>query len=75
MPEFDVVEIEDEFRVDAVTSATSKRSYSLKDVKVTAVRLNLSKEPLLSAQFAKICLSPEGREILRRHCFRLPPVK
>jgi len=72
MPEFDVVEIEDRFRVDAVTSATSKRRYSLKNVKVTAVRLNLSNEPLLAAQFAKICLSPEGQEILKRHCFRVP---
>jgi len=41
-------------------------------VKVTLVRLKFSKEPLLAAQFAKICLSEEGRAILKKHGFDLP---
>jgi len=72
MAEIDVVPIEEEYKVDAVTSATSGKTYSLKHVKVTLVRLNISKEPLLAAQFAKICLSDEGRKILKKHCFSLP---
>lgn len=72
MPEFDAVPIEERYKVDAITSATSGRTHSIKHVKVTAVRLNLSKEPLLAAQFAKLCLSDAGRRILERHCFALP---
>lgn len=72
MAEIDVVPIEKEYEVDAITSATSKRTFSLKHVKVTVVRLNFSKEPLLAAQFAKMCLSDAGRKILIKHCFMLP---
>ena len=72
MPEFEAVPIEDKYKVDAVTSATSGRTHSLEHVKVTVVRLNLSREPLLAAQFAKLCLSDAGREILKKHCFALP---
>ena len=72
MPEFEAVPIEEQYEVDAITSATSGKSYSIKNVKVTVVRLNFSKEPLLAAQFARLCLSPAGREILERHCFSLP---
>jgi len=72
MPEIDVVPIEDEYKVDAVTSATTGRTYSVTRVKVTVVRLNFSNEPLLAAQFAKLCLSEAGRKILQKHCFVLP---
>ena len=72
MPEFEAVPIEERYEVDAITSATSGKSYSIKNVKVTVVRLNFSKEPLLAARFASLCLSPDGREILEKHCFRLP---
>ena len=69
----EVVPIEEKYEVDAVTSATSGKTYGVDKVKVTVVRLTLSKEPLLTAQFAKLCLSDRGREILRRHQFILPP--
>jgi len=72
MEEIDVVSIEDEYKVDAVTSATSGRTYSIEHVKVTVVRLKFSAEPLLAAQFAKLCSSDEGRAILTKHCFDLP---
>ena len=72
MPEFEAVPIEDRYRVDAVTSATSGKTYNLKHVKVTVVRLSLAKEPLLAAQFARLCLSDAGREIMKKHCFALP---
>jgi molybdate transport system substrate-binding protein len=72
MPEFEAVPIEEEFRVDAVTSATSGRTYSLQKVKVTLVRLKFSAEPLLAAQFARMCLSAEGKRILAEHHFTLP---
>ena len=72
MPEFEAVPIEEQYKVDAVTSATSGKTYSIKHIKVTAVRLSLAKEPLLAAQFAKLCLSDAGREILKKHCFALP---
>jgi len=72
MPEFEAVPIEEKYQVDAVTSPTSGRTYSLKNVKVTIVRLNFSKEPLMAAQFAKLCQSDAGREILKKHCFELP---
>lgn len=75
MPEFEAVPIEDEYHVDAITSPTSGRTHSLRDVKVTLVRLNFSKEPLLAAQFARLCLSNEGRAILKKHGFDLPPQK
>ena len=71
MPEFEAVPIEDEYQVDAVTSATSGRTHSLRHVKVTVVRLNFSKEPILAAQFARLCLSDAGRAILRKHCYDL----
>ncbi len=71
-PEFEAVPIEKEYEVDSITSATSGRTFSLKHVKVTVVRLNFSKEPLLAAQFAKMCLSDAGRKILTKHCFTLP---
>ncbi len=72
MAEFDEVPFEEEYKVDAITSATTGRTYSMKYVKVTLVRLKFSKEPLLSAQFAKICLSDEGQAILKKHGFDLP---
>ena len=72
MAEIDVVPIEEEYKVDAVTSATSGKTYSVKRVKVTVVRLSLSAEPLLAAQFARLCVSKAGREVLKRHCFQVP---
>ena len=72
MPEFEAVPIEDKYQVDAITSATSGRTFSMRHVKVTVVRLNFSTEPLLAAQFAKLCLSPAGQKILTRHCYTLP---
>jgi molybdate transport system substrate-binding protein len=74
MPEFEAIPIEDKYKVDAITSATSGRTYSMEHVKVTVVRLNFSKEPLLAAQFAKLCLSDDGRNILKKHCFSLPEI-
>jgi len=71
MPEFEAVPIEEKYRVDAITSATTGKTYSLKHVKVTLVRLNFSKEPLLAAQFARLCLSDEGRKTLAKHGFDL----
>jgi molybdate transport system substrate-binding protein len=75
MDSIEAIEIEQKFRVDTVTSATSGKTYPADDVKVTVVRLTLSKEPLLTAQFARLCLSDAGRAILKRHEFRLPPAK
>ena len=72
MPEFEAVPIEDRYKVDAVTSPTSGRTYSMEHVKVTVVRLNFSNEPLLAAQFARLCLSDAGRAILDKQCFMLP---
>lgn len=72
MPDFDAVPIEEKYKVDSITSATSGRTHSIKHVKVTVVRLNFSKEPLLAAQFARLCTSPPGREIMKKHCFSLP---
>jgi molybdate transport system substrate-binding protein len=72
MPEIDVVPIEEKYQVDTVTSATSGRTYSLEHVKVTVVRLTFAREPLLAAQFARLCLSDEGRAVLKKHCFTLP---
>ncbi len=73
MKEIDTVPIEEKYQVDAITSATSGKKHSLKNVKVTVVRLNLSKEPLLAAQFARLCTSEAGRAVLTRYKFRLPP--
>jgi len=73
MPDLDAVPIEEKYKVDSITSPTSGRTYSLEHVKVTLVRLKFSKEPLLAAQFARFCLSEEGRKILAKHCFVLPP--
>ncbi|MFW6163643.1 MAG: extracellular solute-binding protein [Planctomycetota bacterium] len=73
MDQFEAIPIEEKYRVDSITSATSGRTYSLEHVKVTVVRLTLSKEPILAAQFARLCLSDEGRAILEKHCFDLPP--
>ena len=56
-----------------VTSATSGRKYRVDLVKVTVVRLSISKEPLLAAQFAKLCVSDAGRAVLKRHKYTLPP--
>lgn len=75
MAEIEVVPIEEKYKVDSVTSATSGKTYNLKVIKVTVVRLNLSKEPLLAAQFARMCVSDAGREILKKHKYRLPPKK
>jgi len=72
MPDFDAVPIEEKYKVDTITSATSGRKHSIKHVKVTVVRLNFSKEPLLAAQFARLCMSPDGRAILEKHRFSLP---
>ena len=75
MPEFEAIPIEEKFKVDAVTSATSGRTYSMRHVKVTVVRLNFSKEPLLAAQFAKTCQTEAGRHILKKHCFAVPEIQ
>ncbi|MDP6525749.1 MAG: molybdate ABC transporter substrate-binding protein [Kiritimatiellia bacterium] len=72
MPEFEAVPIENRFKIDAVTSATTGRTYSIRNVKVTVVRINFSKEPLLAAQFARTCLSEGGRKILEKHRFTIP---
>jgi molybdate transport system substrate-binding protein len=72
MADFDAVPIEEKYKVDSITSATSGRTHSIKHVKVTVVRLNFSKQPLLAAQFARLCQSPAGQEILRKHCFTVP---
>ena len=71
-PEFEAIPIEKKYEVDAITSATSWRTFSLEHIKVTVVRLNFSKEPLLAAQFARLCLSDAGRKILAKHRFMLP---
>ena len=68
----EAIPIEDKYKVDAVTSPTSGRTFSMEHVKVTVVRLTLSKEPLLAAQFARLCASDAGRAILRKHCYMLP---
>ncbi len=72
MEEIEVVPIEEEYQIDAITSATSKRTYNPQRIKVTAVRLKTSAEPLLAAQFVKLCLSETGQEALKKHCFGLP---
>ena len=72
MPEFKAIPVEEKYKVDAVTSATTGKTYSMKRVKVTAVRLTFSKEPLLAAQFARLCLSEAGRRLIAKHCFALP---
>jgi len=72
MPEIEVIPIEASYKVDAITSATTGRTYPLEHVKVTVVRLTFSNEPLLAAQFARLCLSPQGRAILDKHHFNLP---
>jgi len=72
MEEIEAVPIEEKYQVDSVTSATGK-TYPVDRLHVTVVRLNVSKEPLLAAQFAKLCLSPVGRDVLKRHKFTLPP--
>ena len=72
MEEIDVIPFEEEYMIDAVTSATTGKTYSMRFVKVTVVRLNFSREPLLAAQFAKMCLSDEGRKILAGHHYQLP---
>jgi len=71
-PGFEAIPIEPKYRVDSVTSASSRRTYSLEHVKVTVVRMTFAKEPLLAAQFAKLCQSRAGRRILARHKFDLP---
>jgi molybdate transport system substrate-binding protein len=73
MPDVEAVPIEKKYEIDAVTSATSGKNYKVDVVKVTVVRLNLSKEPLLAAQFAKLCLIDAGRAVLKRHKYTLPP--
>jgi molybdate transport system substrate-binding protein len=73
MDDVEEIPIESKYRVDAVTSATSGKTYPVDKVKVTVVRIALSKEPLLTAQFAKMCLSEAGRKIMKRHRFELPP--
>jgi molybdate transport system substrate-binding protein len=72
-PEIRAIPIDPEYRVDTVTSATSGETYSVDKIKVTVVRLTLSKEPLLTAQFARMCLGDLGRRILQEHKFTLPP--
>ena len=72
MEEIDVVPIETEYQIDAITSATSKRTYNPQRIKVTTVRLTTAAEPLLAAQFAKLCLSETGQAALKKHCFGLP---
>jgi molybdate transport system substrate-binding protein len=72
MEEIDVIPIGDAYQIDAVTSATSRETYDPQKVKVTVVRLSLAAEPLLAAQFARLCLSPDGRRILEKHQFTLP---
>ncbi len=72
MEEIEVVPIKDKYKIDAVTSATTKETYDPQRVKVTVVRLTMSEEPLLAAQFARFCLSDTGRSILKKHQFTLP---
>ncbi len=73
MPDLEAIPIEEKYKVDSVTSPTSGRTFSLEHIKVTLVRLTFSKEPLLAAQFARFCISDEGRKILAKHHFMLPP--
>ena len=73
MAEVEAIPIEKKYEVDSITSATSRQTYRVDQVKVTLVRLTVSKEPLLAAQFAKMCLSDAGRRVLLRHKFTLPP--
>jgi molybdate transport system substrate-binding protein len=75
MPDVEAVPIEKKYEVDAVTSATSGKTYRVDKIKVTAVRLAISKQPLLAAQFARMCVSAAGREVLARHRFTLPKEK
>ncbi|MBD3315161.1 MAG: molybdate ABC transporter substrate-binding protein [Chitinivibrionales bacterium] len=72
MEEIEAIPIEKKYRIDAVTSATSNKTYDPQRVKVTVVRLTLADEPLLAAQFAKFCLSDTARHILKKHRFALP---
>ena len=70
--QFDIVPIEKKYRIEAITSPTSGRTFNLEHVKVTLVRLKFAKEPILAAQFARMCLSERGQAILRKHHFQLP---
>ena len=72
MPDLEVVPIEEKYRIEAITSPTSGRTFSLKHIKVTLVLLNFAKEPILAAQFARLCLSERGRAILKKYHFQLP---
>ncbi len=72
MEEIQAIPIEDKYKIDAVTSATSNETYDPQRVKVTVVRLTMADEPLLAAQFAKFCLSDTARSILKKHQFTLP---
>ena len=72
--DIDLVPIEEKYRLDAVTSATSGRSYPVRDVKVTVVELTFAKEPLLAAQFARLAASEKGKTIWKRHHFDLRPL-
>jgi molybdate transport system substrate-binding protein len=72
MEEIQAIPIEDKYKIDAVTSATSNETYDPQRVKVTVVRLTMAEEPLLAAQFAKFCLSDTARSILKKHKFTLP---
>ena len=76
LPEsIDLVPIEPEYKVDAITSATTGRTYEVGQVKVTIVTLTFAKEPLLAAQFARLAVSPEGRAVWARHGFNVPAGK
>ncbi len=71
-PGIEVIPIEDKYWIDTITSATSGKKFDARRAKVTVVRLTVSKEPLLAAQFAKLCLSEEGRRIFAKYHFQLP---
>jgi len=67
-----IVPIEPEYKVDAITSATSSKVFDVRETKVTVVPLVFAKEPLLAAQFAALAMSARGREIWTRHGFETP---
>jgi len=67
-----IVPIEPEYHVDAISSATSGKTFDVREIKVTIVPLVFAKEPLLGAQFARLAMSEAGRDVWVRHGFVLP---
>jgi molybdate transport system substrate-binding protein len=72
MKEVEAIPIAKEHKIDSITSATTGVTFDTRKIKVSVVRLSISKEPLLAAQFARVCTSPAGRKILAKHKFNLP---